>query len=32
VSELEKKLFDSGIKKEKLENPWKIKVTNVPKI
>jgi predicted nucleotidyltransferase len=32
VSELEKKLFDSGIKKEKLENPWKIKVTDVPKI
>jgi hypothetical protein len=32
VSELEKKLLDSGIIKEKLENPWKLKVTSMPKI
>ena len=32
VSELEKKLLDVGIIKEKLENPWKFKVTSMPRI
>ena len=32
VSELEKKLLDSGVKKEKLEDPWKFKVADMPRI
>jgi hypothetical protein len=32
VSELQKKLLESGVKKDKLENPWKLKVTSMPKI
>lgn len=32
VSKLEKKLLDVGITKEKLENPWRFKVTNMPRI
>jgi len=32
VSELEKKLSDSGVKKEKLEDPWKFKVAYMPRI
>jgi hypothetical protein len=32
VSELEKKLLNSGIIKENLENPWKLKVTSMPNI
>jgi hypothetical protein len=32
VTELEKKLLDCGIAKDKLENPWKLKVTSMPKI
>jgi hypothetical protein len=32
VSELKKKLSDAGIVIEKLENPWKFKVTSNPRI
>ncbi|MGD0028696.1 MAG: DUF4037 domain-containing protein [Candidatus Bathyarchaeia archaeon] len=32
VSELEKKLLECGVTKEKLENPWKFKVTSAPRI
>lgn len=32
VSELEKKLQDAGVMKEKLQNPWKFKVANMPRI
>ena len=32
VSKLEKKLLDVGIIKEKLENPWRFKVTSTPRI
>lgn len=31
VSKLEEKLLEAGISKEKLENPWKFKVTYVPR-
>jgi hypothetical protein len=32
VSELEKKLLECGVTKEKLENPWKFKVASNPRI
>lgn len=32
VSELEGKLLDAGVMKEKLENPWKFKVSKMPRI
>jgi predicted nucleotidyltransferase len=32
VSELEKKMLDSGVTREKLENPWKLKVATMPRI
>ncbi len=32
VSELEQKLLDAGIKKEKLDNQWKFKVASTPNI
>jgi hypothetical protein len=32
VSELQKKLLESGVTKDKLENPWKVKITSMPKI
>lgn len=32
ASELEKKLLDAGIMEEKLKNPWKFKVTSMPRI
>lgn len=32
VSELKKKLLDSGVAMEKLENPWRFKVNSAPRI
>jgi predicted RNase H-like nuclease (RuvC/YqgF family) len=32
VSELDKKMRDAGVTREKLENPWKLKAGSMPRI